>query len=197
MKKIIIFLFICSFMTSGFLYYFKLDTKEQTKDSTIIKSTDLINKEEEDNEPITEDIEDVSNINEVESNDVHNVDKNDMESNNVSNSNVVKNENKTVKQEDTNKQIKVQEPKKEVQKEQPKIETEWEKLGISEYDFYHKPMWSWARVDYNIEDYKTFEQTHQACIDAGNNLEDIISFSCTNINSYSGAYLGDMLRVKY
>jgi len=184
-------------MTSGFLYYFKLDTKEQTKDSTIIKSTDLINKEEEDNEPITEDIEDVSNINEVESNDVHNVDKNDMESNNVSNSNVVKNENKTVKQEDTNKQIKVQEPKKEVQKEQPKIETEWEKLGISEYDFYHKPMWSWARVDYNIEDYKTFEQTHQACIDAGNNLEDIISFSCTNINSYSGAYLGDMLRVKY
>ena len=35
-----------------------------------------------------------------------------------------------------------------------------------------------------------------ACIDAGYQLEDIISFSCTNINSYSGAYLGDMLRVK-
>lgn len=195
MKKIIIFLFICSFMTSGFLYYFKLDTKEQIKDSTVIESTDLINKEEEDNEPITEDIEDVTNDIENESNNVHNIDKNDMESNNTSNSNVIK--NKTVKQEQTNTQTKTQEPKKEVSKEQPKPETEWEKLGISEYDYYHKPMWSWARVDYSIEDYKTFEQTHQACIDAGNNMEDIISFSCTNINSYSGAYLGDMLKVKY
>ena len=195
MKKIIIFLFICSFMTSGFLYYFKLDTKEQIKDSTVIESTDLINKEEEDNEPITEDIEDVTNDIENESNNVHNIDKNDMESNNTSNSNVIK--NKTVKQEQTNTQTKTQEPKKEVPKEQPKPETEWEKLGISEYDYYHKPMWSWARVDYSIEDYKNFEQTHQACIDAGNNMEDIISFSCTNINSYSGAYLGDMLKVKY
>ena len=195
MKKIIIFLFICSFMTSGFLYYFKLDTKEQIKDSTVIESTDLINKEEEDNEPITEDIEDVTNDIENESNNVHNIDKNDMESNNTSNSNVIK--NKTVKQEQTNTQTKSQEPKKEVSKEQPKPETEWEKLGISEYDYYHKPMWSWARVDYSIEDYKTFEQTHQACIDAGNNMEDIISYSCTNINSYSGAYLGDMLKVKY
>ena len=195
MKKIIIFLFICSFMTSGFLYYYKLDTKEQIKDSTVIESTDLINKEEEDNEPITEDIEDVTNDIENESNNVHNIDKNDMESNNTSNSNVIK--NKTVKQEQTNTQTKTQEPKKEVSKEQPKPETEWEKLGISEYDYYHKPMWSWARVDYSIEDYKTFEQTHQACIDAGNNMEDIISFSCTNINSYSGAYLGDMLKVKY
>ena len=160
-----------------------------------VESTDLINKEEEDNEPITEDIEDVTNDIENESNNVHNIDKNDMESNNTSNSNVIK--NKTVKQEQTNTQTKTQEPKKEVPKEQPKPETEWEKLGISEYDYYHKPMWSWARVDYSIEDYKTFEQTHQACIDAGNNMEDIISFSCTNINSYSGDYLGDMLRVKY
>lgn len=195
MKKIIIFLFICSFMTSGFLYYFKLNTKEQIKDSTVIESTDLINKEEEDNEPITEDIEDVTKDIENESNNVHNIDKNDMESNNTSNSNVIK--NKTVNQEQTNTQTKTQEPKKEVPKEQPKPETEWEKLGISEYDYYHKPMWSWARVDYSIEDYKTFEQTHQACIDAGNNMEDIISFSCSNINSYSGAYLGDMLKVKY
>lgn len=58
-------------------------------------------------------------------------------------------------------------------------------------------MWSWARVDYSVKNYGNFEQTHQACIDAGNNMEDIISFSCTNINSYSGDYLGDMLRVKY
>ena len=80
---------------------------------------------------------------------------------------------------------------------QPKKETEWEKLGISEYDYYHKPMWSWARVDYKVEDYGSLEKAHQACIDAGNKIEDSISFSCTNINSYSGDYLGDMLKVKY
>lgn len=81
--------------------------------------------------------------------------------------------------------------------EQPKQQTEWEKLGISEYDYYHKPMWSWARVDYKIEDYGSFDATHNACITAGDQMEDIISYSCTNINSYSGDYLGDMLRVKY
>ena len=81
--------------------------------------------------------------------------------------------------------------------EPPREQTEWEKLGISEYDYYNSPMWSWARVDYSVKTYGSFNATHQACINAGNQLEDIISFSCTNINSYSGDYLGDMLRVKY
>ena len=57
-------------------------------------------------------------------------------------------------------------------------------------------MWSWARIDYSVKVYGTLEQTHQACIDDGYKLEDIISFACDNINSYSGDYLGDMLRVK-
>ena len=81
--------------------------------------------------------------------------------------------------------------------EPPREQTEWEKLGISEYDYYNSPMWSWARVDYSVKTYGSFDATHQACINAGNQLEDIISFSCTNINSYSGDYLGDMLKVKY
>ena len=101
--------------------------------------------------------------------------------------------NTTITSTDTNKQNNNE--VKEVT--QPKKETEWEKLGISEYDYYHKPMWSWARVDYKVEDYGSLEKAHQACIDAGNKIEDSISFSCTNINSYSGDYLGDMLKVKY
>ena len=101
--------------------------------------------------------------------------------------------NTTITSTDTNKQNN-NEAKEATQ---PKKETEWEKLGISEYDYYHKPMWSWARVDYKVEDYGSLEKAHQACIDAGNKIEDSISFSCTNINSYSGDYLGDMLKVKY
>ena len=60
---------------------------------------------------------------------------------------------------------------------------------MSEYDYYHKPMWNWARVDY---------PTHEACIEAGEALGyEILSYSCLNINSTSGDYLGDMLKVKY
>ncbi len=72
----------------------------------------------------------------------------------------------------------------------------WEELGISEYDYYHKPMWSWAKIDYSVDAYGTEAATHQACIDAGNKLENITSYTCYNINSYSGDYLGDMLEIK-
>lgn len=59
-------------------------------------------------------------------------------------------------------------------------------------------MWSWARVDYSINDYGNISATQQACIDAGNDMMDeILSYSCTSINSYSGKYLGEMLRLKY
>ena len=87
----------------------------------------------------------------------------------------------------------VQQPQPEPVREQ----TEWEKLGISEYDYYNSPMWSWARVDYSVKTYGSMEATHQACVDAGNKLEDITSFTCNNINSYSGDYLGEMLKVRY
>ena len=73
----------------------------------------------------------------------------------------------------------------------------WDELGITEYEYYHSPMWTWARVDFKIEDYGTFEATRQACIDAGNNTENAFSYSCIDINSYSGDYLGQMLDVKY
>lgn len=72
----------------------------------------------------------------------------------------------------------------------------WEEYGISEYDYYHKPIWSWARVDYSLEKYGSESAAHQACIDDGNNLEDIISYSCTPLNNYAGEYIGDMLKIK-
>ena len=109
--------------------------------------------------------------------------------------------NKTIQdtpkvEDNSNAQNNKVEEKSQQQTEEQKVKTAWEELGISEYDYYNSPMWSWARVDYSIKDYGSFENTHQACIDAGNSIEDITSFSCTNINSYSGNYLGDMLRVR-
>lgn len=89
-------------------------------------------------------------------------------------------------------------PKQEVTV--PKVEevipkTAWEELGISEYDYYHKPMWNWARIDFSIEVYKTYEKTREACISKGEEyFEQGLGYSCTGINSYSGDYLGEMLK---
>lgn len=198
MKKIILFLFLTSFMTGGVLYYCKVEDKEQTMDNTLNESEvidDSEPKEDIKNEPITEVVEDDIKTNENISNVNDNSNKENLESNNVSNSNVVNNKAKIEVKEEPKKNSApvVNTPSETPKKEQ----TTWESLGISEYDYYNSPMWSWARVDFSIKNYGNFEQTHQACIDAGNNMEDIISFSCTNINSYSGDYLGDMLRVKY
>lgn len=78
---------------------------------------------------------------------------------------------------------------------QQKKETEWEKLGISEYDYYHKPMWSWARVDFSIDEYTTEQKTKEACESKGQEyFEQGLGYSCTSINSYAGTYLGEMLK---
>ena len=129
------------------------------------------------------------------SNPASDTNKDDKKSNTNINSNVVK-ENKveydSTQVENNSTQVE-NNSTQEVEKENP-----WDDLGITEYEYYNKPMWSWARVDYSIKDYVTQELTQKACIDAGNNmLENILSFSCTSINSYSGDYLGEMLRVKY
>lgn len=79
--------------------------------------------------------------------------------------------------------------------EEVKPKTAWEELGISEYDYYHKPMWSWARIDFSIEVYKTYEKTREACISKGEEyFEQGLGYSCTSINSYSGDYLGEMIK---
>lgn len=199
MKKIILFLFLIYFMTGGVLYYCKVEDKEQTIDNTVIETEvkdDSEAKEDIKNEPTTEVIKDDIKFNETISNVNDNANKNNLESNNVSNSNVVNNKAKIEVKEEPKKEKSA--PVVDTSSETPKKnQIAWESLGISEYDYYNSPMWSWSRVDFSIKNYGNFEQTHQACIDAGNNMEDIISFSCTNINSYSGDYLGDMLRVKY
>lgn len=134
-------------------------------------------------------------------------------SNNQSNKKEPKNENKsdteieTSKDTGTNKQDSVninktedkvnkeetkQEPPKEVQ---TPTKNAWEELGISEYDYYNKPMWNWARIDFSINDYKTYDKTREACINKGEEYyEQGYGYSCTSINSYSGNYLGEMLK---
>lgn len=114
----------------------------------------------------------------------------------ISTETVDKNNSNSVTKEEPKKEEAV--PKKEEvvpKEEEVKPKTAWEELGISEYDYYHKPMWSWGRVDFSIETYKTYEKTREACITKGEEyFEQGLGYSCTSINSYSGDYLGEMIK---
>ena len=83
----------------------------------------------------------------------------------------------------------IEEPKQEEKKEM----TAWEELGMSEDDYYNKPAWSWAKVDFAIEKYGSQENCFNACIKYGE--ESGMGFSCSTINSASGRYLGEMIKL--
>lgn len=157
---------------------------------------------ESSNEPITNNKQDNNKNSGISSNSTSDTNKDDKKSNTNINSNVVE-ENKVESNSNPieNSSNNVGNDSTQVENSSTsKVEKQypWDDLGITEYEYYNKPMWSWARVDYSIKEYGTQELTQEACINEGNNmLDDILSFSCTSINSYSGDYLGEMLRVKY
>ena len=207
MKKIIIL--IVSFLLVvgvcfGF-FFFNYSKSEKIQDNKKIEYNNV----DEKNEIIVED-SDKDNIIEEETNDnviEDNPDKN-KENNSVNNK---KEENKPITQtpqnnsnisNDSKKKEKKEEnkpvEKTEEVKEEPKKEptsNAWDELGISEYDYYNKPMWNWARIDFSIKDYKTYEKTREACVSKGEEyFNEGYGYSCTSINSYSGDYLGEMLK---
>ena len=169
------------------------DNLEQNNKEKIQEIKENIIKEEvmeneSNNEPITNNKQDNNKTSGISSDSTRATNQDDKKSDTNINSNVVKEKdvenNSTQVENDSTAQVEKQTP--------------WDELGITEYDYYNKPMWSWARVDYSIKEYKTQELAQQKCIEDGNNmLDEILSFSCTTINSYSGDYLGEMLRVKY
>lgn len=73
-----------------------------------------------------------------------------------------------------------------------KEETAWEKLGISEYDYYNSPEISWKTIDFSIKKYGSFNKTKEACYNAGTSYTEIESyrFRCYESYSYSGDFLG-------
>lgn len=71
--------------------------------------------------------------------------------------------------------------------------TAWEELGMTEDEYYNKPAWNWARVDFPVEKYGSEEACFNACIKYGEESE--MGFSCSTINSASGRYLGEMIKL--
>lgn len=190
-------LIVVAVLSTSIIYHYSVSKNKETnsipnnidnvidKDSNKDDSNSITNEEQEDNDPIKE--EQTSNI-----------DEKPKVENNTSNNEKPKKENKPTNPSNsgtTTTTPNYQPPK--VEEKPPKVQTAWEELGISEYDYYHKPVWSWARIDFSVDDYGTEENTKNACISKGNKLmkesQEGLGFSCQSILSYAGNYLGEMM----
>ena len=96
--------------------------------------------------------------------------------------------------------VETKQEEKQPSSEIPKVDTDtkkditaWDELGITEDEYYNSPAWSWAKVDFAIEKYGSQEECLNACIEYGESTG--MGYSCSTINSFSGRYLGEMLKL--
>lgn len=196
MKKIIIPLVIIIILIgiTGIMFIPKKSSLDSTDKDSVVR--------EETNENEIQNIEVEPEIDEKLIEESIIVDNDPISKEETSSPKVVEEKKETISTETVDKNnsnsVTKEEPKRDEvvpKEEEVKPKTAWEELGISEYDYYHKPMWSWGRVDFSIETYKTYEKTREACISKGEEyFEQGLGYSCTSINSYSGDYLGEMIK---
>lgn len=147
--------------------------KEKNKESTQEKEPEELEKVDEEKDSSKKDKTDYKNNTKVETNDTSSTINAEKEES-----------NKTPVQSDNNTSV--------VEK------TEWEKLGISEYEFYNFPAWNWQNVDFgiNLTDDKKCNNETECLTKCQNYGEEYIKthsggYRCTNVLSYSGKYLGE------
>lgn len=165
--------------------FFSLYNRQNIKISNKDKKTDVINEtnNNQNNETLIEEVKEKDSNESIESN----------------NNSTSKSEQKVEVKNETPKSETKQE-EKQSSNEIPKVDTNtnndinaWDELGITENEYYNSPAWSWARVDFAIEKYGSQEKCLNACIEYGESTG--MGYSCSTINSYSGRYLGEMLKL--
>ena len=165
--------------------FFSLYNRQNIKISNKDKKTDVINEtnNNQSNETLIEEVKEKDSNESIESN----------------NNSTSKSEQKVEVKNETPKSETKQE-EKQSSSQIPKVDTNtkndinaWDELGITENEYYNSPAWSWARVDFAIEKYGSQEKCLNACIEYGEST--VMGYSCSTINSYSGRYLGEMLKL--
>lgn len=165
--------------------FFSLYNRQNIKISNKDKKTDVINEtnNNQSNETLIEEVKEKDSNESIESN----------------NNSTSKSEQKVEVKNETPKSEPKQE-EKQSSSQIPKVDTNtkndinaWDELGITENEYYNSPAWSWARVDFAIEKYGSQEKCLNACIEYGESTG--MGYSCSTINSYSGRYLGEMLKL--
>ena len=200
MKKIVIIFIVILLSLSGMFGIYKFYNSKKIDNKTtenIIKKND--EKKIEKNKAIgtkndNQEVKDSpKNEEEQNENTENNKTESKTESNKTENNNQIVQSN--TKREEQSKQnvTKSETPKVE----QPKVEKKpWEELGISENDYYNKPMWNWMTVEFDVNTYGSQSAAESACRDSGNKKAEAegLGFSCTNVLSYSGKYLGEYIK---
>lgn len=165
--------------------FFCLYNRQNIKISNKDKKTDVINEtnNNQSNEALIEEVKEKDSNESIESN----------------NNSTSKSEQKVEVKNETPKSETKQE-EKQSSSQIPKVDTNtkndinaWDELGITENEYYNSPAWSWARVDFAVEKYGSQEKCLNACIEYGESTG--MGYSCSTINSYSGRYLGEMLKL--
>lgn len=202
-KKLLVFSFIMLTITL-LVCCLKIETKNKedisSNNNSISENFDKNdnNTLEDEKDIVIEETEPITNENEPKNEIVTEDDKEEPKKESSDISSNLKEESNTPKKETGNPEIPKEElPKIDIPKEEPKKDlTEWEKMGISEYDYHNKPMWNWMKISFKLEDYGSQTATENACREYGNKKaeEESLGFSCTNVLSYSGRYLGEYIK---
>lgn len=202
-KKLLVFSFIMLTITL-LVCYLKIDTKNKedisSNNNSISENFDKNDNDtlEDEKDIVIEETKPITNENEPKNEIVTENDNEEPKKESSDISSNLKEESNPPKKETGNPEIPKEEiPKIDIPKEEPKKDLkEWEKMGISEYDYHNKPMWNWMKISFKLEDYGSQIATENACREYGNKKaeEESLGFSCTNVLSYSGRYLGEYIK---
>ena len=167
------------------------EVKETLKEENQNKSEINVDKNEEQNDEEIEESDDKDDEDvESNSNDVDNSIKENNSNNEVSTPNKDNSNNNN-----TNQNNNVSDNTTD---DSPKEQTPWEKLGITEYEYYNTPVWSWQNVDFGVDlEGDKYCANETDCLSKCQQYGDEYlsqnnngGYNCDDVLSYSGRYLG-------
>ena len=112
-----------------------------------------------------------------------------------------KQDSKTSKQTiDTKKENSVNKSETKTEKQNESKEV-WDKLGISEYEYYNTPQWKWQILSFELNgsganSCKSNVECKNKCIEYGEKYitQHEGGYRCSEVLSYSGKYLGEYFK---
>ena len=167
------------------------EVKETLKEENQNNSEINVDKNEEQNDEEIEESDDKDDEDvESNSNDVDNSIKENNSNNEVSTPNKDNSNNNN-----TNQNNNVSDNTTD---DSPKEQTPWEKLGITEYEYYNTPVWSWQNVDFGVDlEGDKYCANETDCLSKCQKYGDEYlsqnnngGYNCDDVLSYSGRYLG-------
>ena len=180
------------------IYIFKVRDTSTNKNNEV---KETLKEENQNNSEIDVDKNDEQNDEEIEeSNDKENenVESNSNDVDNSIKENDSNNGNSTPNKDNSNNNTNNNNQSNSTPDDTPKEQTPWEKLGITEYEYYNTPVWSWQNVDFGVDlEGDKYCANETDCLSKCQKYGDEYlsqnnngGYNCDDVLSYSGRYLG-------